>query len=1086
MKLSRLAAIALCAASLCFSQAVDGTLLGTITDASGAAVPNAKVQITETNTGIGRSGLSGQAGNYVFPNLVPGTYTVSVEQQGFRKAVRSNVIVLVNSTIRADLELQPGSVTEVVNIVASSELLQTDRSDTGRKIETRQIADLPLGFNRNFQNLLNLVPGTTRAFRPHSEFFNSQDSLSTQVNGQSRLSNNLQFEGVDNNHRTGLLQVLIPPVEALQTVDITTSNYEAELGRAGGAVTNIQLKSGTNEFHGSGYEFNRVSALAARSFFQSVKPITTYNYFGGTFGGPIRKNRTFFFGDILRITDYRGQGNRFQIPTADFRSGNFSGGPTIIYDPNTGNPDGTARTPFAGQQIPDSRISSFSKKILALVPGTNLPGYGTNFDKNTTLVKTTSSFDVKIDHNHSEKDRISGRYSFTRPVVVDPPIFGLAGGPHGGGFQGTGINKTQAGAINYNRILSPTLLTEVRAGVSRYLNTAQASDYGTNASEALGVKGVNIDPWASGLFSVSIGNGYSSPMVGYSASLPWIRSETNFNIVNTWTKMVGSHTVKWGADIRRVRDDLLQTQTFNPRGVFNYGNAQTACNGCAGSPGSGFANSFASFLLDVPSSIGRDLPVVFPAWRQTQFFFFGQDKWQLTSKLTLDLGLRWEYYGPATPRFAGGFSNYDPGNNSLVLAGIGSNPIDIGMQKNKKNFAPRLGVAYRLNNKTVIRSGFGISFVPFADNTYAYNYPVKQNNSYNSTTSFGRALLPNGQPANMASGFPAPQVVAIPTNGIISPAPLNQAYDVINKKFREGYVESWNLAVQRTLPKQFTFEAAYVANHGVAIPTVYNLNAGLVPGAGANGRPLFQAFARNQDTNMRFVGTSSNFHSLQLKLDRRFAGFLLTTAYTYGKAMGIGDDNGGYSYYVNPHRSYVRQGFDRTQTFVQSYVYDLPFGKGRGHLTTGPAAMLLGGWQINGVLSLISGGPLNFNAPGASLNLPNSPQSPNITGPVNVLRGIDNALWFDTSNFSAPVGATFGNIGRNIGRGPGFFNLDASLFRTLRITERFKLELRAESFSVTNTPQFNNPDTGFGNANFGKVKGAGGNRGVQLGAKLNF
>jgi len=376
-RLSALLALALLIVPGLYAQAVNGTLLGTVTDSSGAAVPAAKVVITETNTGISRNGDTGGAGTYVFPNLPPGTYTVSVEMEGFRKAVRAGVAVVVNSTIRVDLELQPGNVTETVDVVAGIEALQTDRADTGRKIETRQIADLPLGFNRNFQALLNLVPGTTRAFRPHSVFFNSQDSLSTQVNGQSRLANNLQFEGVDNNQRTGLLQTLIPPVEALQTVDITTSNYEAELGRSGGAVTNIILKSGTNEFHGSAYEFNRVSALAARNFFAKSKPVITYNYFGGTFGGPIIKNRTFFFGDYLRVTDRRGQNNRFQIPTGDFRGGNFAAASTVIFDPRTGTADGANRQPFAGNVIPDNRISPLSKKVLALVPLPNLPGLGT-------------------------------------------------------------------------------------------------------------------------------------------------------------------------------------------------------------------------------------------------------------------------------------------------------------------------------------------------------------------------------------------------------------------------------------------------------------------------------------------------------------------------------------------------------------------------------------------------------------------------------------------------------------------------------------------------------------------------------------
>ncbi len=1075
-----------------YGQAVSGTLLGTVTDPSGAVVPNAKVAITETRTGIGRTTGTNDSGYYVFPNLPPGRYNVSVEQTGFRTAIRSNVDVLVNTTVRVDEQLQPGVVTETINVIAEVAILQTDRSDTGRQIETKAIADLPLPYNnRNFQGLLNLVPGTTRAFRPHSEFFNPQDSLATQVNGMSRLANNLQFEGVDNNHRTGLLQVLIPPIEAIQSVDVTTSNYEAELGRAGGAVTNVILKSGTNSLHGSVYEFNRVSDLTARSFFLQRKPITTYNYFGGTIGGPIRKNRTFFFGDYLRIYDRRGDGNRFIVPTMDFRRGDLSAGPTTIYDPRTGNSLGQNRVPFADKRIPTNLISPLATRILNLVPPPNLPGLGTNFDQNTVRKKDTESFDVKVDHQQTEKDRLSIRYSYMNPTTNDPApaAYGAAGGPHGGGFIGTGTDRTQSAAINYDRTFSPVMVTQIRLGVSRYRNDAENADYGTNASDAIGIRGVNVSPFTSGMTGIQI-NGYSNPMVGYSASLPWIRSETVFNLVNHWTRTMGNHTLKWGVDIRRIRDELLQNQTFSPRGRFDFADGNTALN-CA-TPcdnRTGFANAFASFLLDLPNQVGRDLPLFFPAYRATQFFAFAQDKWQLTRKLTFDVGLRWEFYPPGTPRFPGGFSNYNQVDNTLVVAGIGNNPMNLGMQTNYKNFAPRMGIAYRWRERTVLRAGFGISYEPFPDNTYAYNFPVRQNNAFNQLNGFTPAVLPDGRPASMAAGFPPPIPAVIPSNGII-PATgllLNQAYSVINLKFREGYVESWNFAIQRALPKNFTAEVAYVGNHGVVIPTRYNVNAGLIPGAGANGQPMFPTFRRTASTVISFVGTDSHYHSLQAKLDRRFSsGLMITTAYTFAKATGITDEDGEFSYYINPRRSYSRLSHNRKHTYVQSYIYELPFGRGKPYATDGPTSWLLGGWQLAGVLTLMSGTPLNFSAPGAALNAPGNNQSPNITGRVKILSGIDEALWFDTSNFSAPAAATFGNMGRFISGGPNFFTLDASLSRKITLTERVGIEVRADAISVTNTPIFDNPNTGFGNANFGKIKGAGGSRAMTLGARLSF
>lgn len=1086
--LTSICASALLFATGAYGQAVSGTLLGTVTDQSGATIPGARVTLTEQNTGVTRATDATTAGYYAFPDLMPGTYSVAIQHPGFKRGVRTDVQVLVNSTVRVDMQLQTGDVSESIEVRAEAAILQTDRTDTGRKIETEQLAEMPLGFNRNFQNLLNLVPGTTRAFRPHSVFFNAQDSLSTQVNGQSRLANNVQLEGIDNNHRTGLLTALIPPIEALQTVDITTSNYEASLGRAGGAVTNVLLKSGTNDIHGSLFHFNRVSALAAKAFLTTTKPLTVYNYFGGTIGGPIIKNRTFFFGDYLRVTDHRGQTDRLTIPTPAFRSGDFSGVTTPIYDPSTGTGTGASRTPFSGNRVPDSRIGQVPRRIMNLLPAPTLPGTGINYEYNSTLVKDTDSFDIKLDHNATDADRFSFRYSFQRPTVFDPPSFGDAGGPHGGGFSGSGVQKAQNAAISYNRIFGPTLLAEFRLGVNRYRNDAQQVDYGTNASQAIGIPGVNLDAWTSGLAAIDI-TGFSNPVVGYSASLPWIRSETNFNLVNTWTKTWGAHTTKFGADIRRLRDDLLQTQTQNPRGVFRFRQGQTSCStDCPASTAAGFANAFASFLLDLPNDTGRDLAVIFPAWRQTQTFLFVHDKWQISPKLTVDLGLRWEYYRPATPRLPGGFSNYDADLNQLFVAGYGNVPMNLGMRSYYKNFAPRMGVAYRLTEKDVFRAGYGISFLPFADNTYAYNFPVKQNNTFNALNAFTPAVLPDGRIASLANGFPAPIAAVIPDSGIIS-NPQNQVYDVIDTNFREGYVQSWNVAYQRALPKNFMFEAAYVANKGVHVPMPINLNPGLILGAGAAGRPYFARFGRNVNTNFRFAAGDNEYNGMQVKMDRRFSnGFLLTTAYTWSRAMANGgDDNGGPAWYINPERNWARAGFDRRQSFVQSYIYELPFGKGKPYLQSGPGAWVLGGWQLNGILTLMSGNAINFSST-APNNAPGNAQTPNVSGPFRVLGGINHAVWFDTSVFSAPAANTFGNVGRNAASGPNFYNLDASLFRTVHLTERMNLEFRVESFALPNAPrwQLNNPNTNVNDPNFGLIRGAGGNRSLQLGARLMF
>src|SRR5467141_4345567 len=465
-------------------QAVNATLLGRVTDASAAAVANVKVTITETNTGISRTSQTNESGNYVFPDLPPGTYTVTAEQPGFKRASRVGIDVIVNTTERVDLVLQPGNVSETVTVEAETPILQTDRADVGEKIELTQLQELPIGGPvRNFQGLLALAPGTVRPHRDHSEFFNAQDSLSTEVNGQSREFNQLMIEGVNDDERTGLLQIYIPPAEAIQTVDVSTSNYTAEFGRAAGAVTNVILKSGTNRFHGSAYEYNRVSALAARRFFNhhfnangSPNPVarTTYNYFGGSLGGPIIKNKTFFFADILHISDIRGQFNQVAVPTDAFRSGDLSAGGSPIYNPFTGNPDGTGRTQFqcdglgnplppdpithiqaAGTncaKIPSQLFSPIALKILNLVPHAQSTALSNNLSLNTQLRKNPTSFDVKIDHNWTNNDRLDFRFSRSVQNVVQSPLYGStfsnSGGPGpGGAFMGTGGQHVQSGAI---------------------------------------------------------------------------------------------------------------------------------------------------------------------------------------------------------------------------------------------------------------------------------------------------------------------------------------------------------------------------------------------------------------------------------------------------------------------------------------------------------------------------------------------------------------------------------------------------------------------------------------------------------------
>ena len=1126
-------------------QAVNATLLGTVTDASGAAVGNVKVTITETNTGISHTSQTNESGNYVFPDLPPGTYKVVAELTGFKRESRAGIDLIVNSTERIDLVLQPGNVQETVTVEAETPILQTERSDTGRKLEEVLTENVPLGTNRNYQNLLNIVPGTTRATFQHSQFFNASSSLQTEVNGQLREGNNYQIEGIDDNERTGLLQILIPPLEAIQTVDVSTSNYDAELGRASGAVTNVILKSGTNDFHGSAYEFAKNSYFNARNYFDKSVGHLAYNYFGGNVGGPIIKNKLFFFADYLKVYDHEANPNTVTIPTLAFRSGDLSTSSTTVYNPFSGNPDGTARQPIVASSskgvatvpgpngttvdaynaactnaagcpniIPTALIDPISSKLMALLPAPTAVGNTNNYFGLLAYHKDTDFVDAKVDANLTGKDRLSGRFSYQRPSIFQAPIFGSAGGPAQGAFEGSGLQNTYSIGLNYNRFFSNTLVAEFRVGAGWYHNEAHSTDYGTSASQALGIPGVNLNNFTSGLVGIQINGGtISNPLLGYSVSLPWIRSETNIDFANTWTKILGNHTLKFGGDLRRIRDALLQGQTFSARGLYIFDVGQSALNTGAGISPTSFTNDFASFLFDRPNQAGRDLATFFPNYRAWQFFPFVQDKWLVTSKLSADLGVRWEFYPPATPPAKGGFSNYNPTNNTLIVSGYGSNPDNLGIATHYKYFAPRIGLAYRLKESTVFRAGFGISYTPFPDNSYAYNYPVRTNVAFNpAVATYGSAVLSDGvTPATFENGFPTLSLPPVPSNGIFtsatSPAAAavlkNSNQFVVSPNFKNPYVESWNLAIQRTLPARFVLDLAYVGNHSVDTVVNYNLNAATVVGLGNPGQPEYTPFGRTASANLLFAGYSSSYHALQTKLDRRFSnGFATTTSYTFGKGMGFqtGDD-GGLSFYINQRRDYARNDFDRTQTFVQSVVYDLPFGKGKRLATSGVAATIFGGWRVSSFLTWMSGLPLYFTAPGANLKASGNTQTPQLIAPVQILHGIGiGNPWFSntTSTFVPATGTAFGNVGRNYLSGPNFFNLDAAVSKTTRLTERVGFEIRLEALGATNTPQFTfnstngTPNGGgaagttLGSASFGDITSAVGGRVLQLGAKLTF
>ncbi len=1134
------------------AQAVSGTIVGTVTDPTGAAVPNAQITITLTGQNTSFTTVSNESGNFTEPDLPTGVYRVTVVATGFKKSVQENISVLTNTTARVDVPLATGVVTDTITVTTAPPALQTDRADISTNIEARQIANLPLSSGNSFQSLLTTVPGAAPVVFNNSQFYNANNDLSVNSNGGSSYVNLYQIEGIDDDQRTGIHIILVPPAAAIASVDITTNNFEAEFGRAIGAVVNVTLKSGTNKIHGSVFQNMENNGVNARNFFASgPNGRLVYNYTGGSIGGPILKDKLFIFGDFLRTSDHESSTVTTTIPYLNIHGGNIdlSGYAGHVYDPKT-------NTIFAGNLIPVTRAMTSGGNdtnvgltvlqdidTLARNPTTNLASasyiagnISNNFSQNLPFSKDAISYDIKSDYAITQRDHLSGRFSHQKTTTFQAPLFGtFLGGPAGGGFEATGTAAAYSTGFNYDHTFSPTLLTEARVGVAHLRNSAQQSDYGSNDATKLGIPNANQTPTTSGQIAFQVSNfagngenGTSNPLIGYSQSLPWLRAESNIDFANNWTKILGNHAIKFGADIRRVRDDLLQGNINAAAGTYYFSENQTA----SATDTTGQANDIASVLLDVPYQVGQDTNSTFPAYRQTWLFFFASDKWQATPKLTLDYGLRYELYPAATPRKAGGFSEYNPANNTLTIAGIDGNPSNFGFQTDYKNFAPRLGVSYRASESTVVRAGFGVSYVPFVDNSYAYNYPIKTSTDYGSASTYGPAVLSSSSltPINLSTGIPTPPTAPISSTGTITATgtTLNSLANLyIPLNFKNAYVTSWNVAVQQALPFDSSLQIAYVANHGTRIDVAQNINNPSVYGEGAAYDPFNITFGKTASVTQYFQGYSSNYQSLQVQLTRRFTkGLSLSSGFTWGKAQGYvtgGQDGGLLFYSGNLRRNYTILDFDRTLNYEQTITYELPAGHGHKYFNSGPLMYALGGWRLSAIVSAVSGLPFTITTSSAT---PGTTQTANQVAPYHVTHGVTRTVsttWFDPtafstvpSSFTTPGLATcpkiyaspcaVGNTQRNQFRGPADFSDNISLFKSFPIFREAALEARFDAFNATNTPQFANPNSSYSfsttnptnpygtfgritstlGSGVGNVNGVGGPRVLQAAVKITF
>ena len=1133
------------------AQVLYGSLTGNITDPSGAAVPGAHVEALNVNTGVTRQAASDANGIYLFNELLPGTYKVTISATNFGTKVTENVLVEANATRRVDVQLRLSQQVETVTVSATEQLLQTDRADVHTDLNAREISDLPLlaSNGRNFQSAYRIIPGVGFLGENNSAAGSPQRAMTANVNGLSINNNNTRIDGATDTYTWLPANVAyIPSADAIESVNVVTNNFDAEQGMAGGAAANVTIKSGTNQLHGTAYEYHTDNALRTRNYFrpaavQPVKPKNIFNQYGGTFGGPIKKDKLFFFGAYEGTKIRTAGGTSRSVAPLSIRNGDFSSLiPTgtncnvtpiagCMFDPNTGTADGKNRTAFPGNKIPANRIDPAASKMASLIPAPNIgdPNDPTNIANNFIPIGAPqynlSRIDAKVNYVPSKKSMVFGRYSISPSFIFDPPALGDAGGDAtGGGQNGNAFSRTQSVALGGSYQLTPAMLFDVNVGYTRLRLNAENTDIGTNFGlDTLHIPGTNGTDHAYGgipAFQISSWANLGNANTGN----PFIFRDNQY-VANTnleWTK--GRHDLRFGLEYYHSGINHFQPQggTFGtPRGTFGFDGSVTALNG---GPAANPYNSFAQFLLGLPQRDGKVVQNINPnALRFTTWAWYARDRWQLTPKLTFTYGLRWEYYPFATSDHTGA-KYFDPTTGNVFIGGVGSVPGDDGVDVGHGMFAPRLGVAYRLGSKTVIRAGYGISADPNNFRALRDTFPNITNMDYQGNTifqaqcgftnqkpnpcNFAPSASLTGTNANLA---PYPGLVTgitlIPFTGLGSGVlrlPNNTGTTTVANPFHRGYAESFNLTVQHEFVG-WVAEAGYVGTRGIRIPLGLNINPAPV-GGGSSGRLLnanpaacpvvTPPVACWGDINAVTPFKVTYYDSLQTRVTRRFGGGTEAgVVYTFSKAIDYGENEGAvfHPFPTNWQDNKALAGFDRTHN-VQAYgVYELPFGRTKRWAQRGVANALAGGWQLSWIMSVYSGVPLTITTNVNPSNALGSTNTPDLVGPIVILGNVQannpatggfancaatdsTCHYFQVSSFAqvpaaSATQARYGTAGRNILRGPGFFDLDTGLLRNFSITERLKFEFRVNAFAVTNTPNFGNPQTNISQSNFGVITG---------------
>ncbi|MEO8736168.1 MAG: TonB-dependent receptor [Edaphobacter sp.] len=1100
-----LASAMLLVCSRCPAQVASAELSGTIMDASGAVVPNAQVIANHIATNSAHSTVSGKSGEYVLAALPLGAYTVTVEAPGFRKLVQSGVVLQINQQAELNLTLQIGQASETVEVTGNPPLLQTQSSSLGTVVNEKLVNQLPLN-GRNFVQLATLSPGVNGVGfsasgtimgggrpddrRPASNIFS---------NGNREGDNNFLYDGIDNNERLTLSIVLRPAVEAVQEFKIQTNLYSADIGRNSGAVVDVITKSGTNVLHGSLFEFLRNSDVDARSYFNkkgTAFPTFRLNQFGGSLGGPVvipkvynGKNRTFFFMDY---EGYRSSTQAFilgNVPTVRERNGDFSE-TAPIYDPLTtrANPSGTGliRDRFLGNFIPVGRRDAISMKMINAYPMPTSPGRFNNYSSNSIQTQSWNQGDIRVDEQITPKDLVFARYAIQDTQTISPstyPATTIAGIDKPvnlsdeGSFAGTSSQPAQHFVASYVRIVSPTVVNDFRVGFNRYRLDYVPSDYAPGAAlgNKLGVPNSNVTPREQNLpiFSPS---GYLG--IGQTRSLPIYRRENTFEELDnlTWTK--GTHTLKMGIDFRRRQLTIYQTNLGNGR--FNFSPGLTDSRSPAGSGG----DSLASFMLGYATLAGHDYNFVFPGIRLNELGTYVADDWRITRKLTLNYGLRWDYFSPASES-QDRWANFNPATGKMDIAGRNGIGLTSDVKPYWKNFGPRFGFAYQALPHTVLRGGFGVF----------YNTSGSEAGTMRMARNIPFGLSLQTTPGDITPGPIVSQGFApLPTVNFALADNPSGVMTSVDPNFRPSYAEQFNLVGEHEItPLEMVVKVAGVGNLGRRLYNPYNANQP-IPGPTAvnTRRPLYTINPNISDVNYFASNGVSEYFALQVTADKRFNhGVSVLLGYTWSHALdnvplefGGGATGPAPQDPRNLNAEYSNSPIDMRHRLTLSYLWELPFGKGKAFLDRGgPVNWVLGGWQTNGILTTQSG--LWFSPVLQTSTTNGTGSRPNISKTVTYPKTLNK--WFDPLAFSTPAPYTYGNAARDSLVGPGRTNWDTSIFKTFPVHEQAFLEFRLEAFNVLNHPQFGYPNQNIGNAQAGQITSIVGNpRNLQASLRFQF